>query len=170
MLNYNNFVCTDFAASNPKSRNVLVRQGSCSNSDGYPSGNGCPNITSDIRLKTNISENNDGLDKLLQLKPYYFSYKNDKNNVRHVGVIAQELQKIFPNAVTVGEDGYLQIRFEDMFYALINSVKQLAQKLDDIKTIISSAKADIVKIKADHKDIRKQISSLDMRIKRLERK
>ena len=57
-----------------------------------------------------------------------------------------------------------------MFYALINSIKQLAQKLDNVKTMITSAKSDIIKVKADHKDIRKQISSLDMRIKRLERK
>ena len=171
ILNYNNFVCTDFAQSNPKSINVLVKKGACSNSNGYVAGNGCPNvISSDIRLKSNITANNVGLDKLIQLKPYNFTYKNDDKRVRHVGVIAQDLQKIFPDAVTKDKNGYLQIRFEDMFYALINSIKQLAQKLDNVKTMITSAKSDIIKVKADHKDIRTQISSLDMRIKRLERK
>ena len=80
------------------------------------------------------------------------------------------MQKIFPDAVTKDKNGYLKIRFEDMFYALINSIKQLAQKLDNVKIMITSAKSDLIKIKADHKDIRKQISALDIRIRRLERK
>ena len=170
ILNYNNFVCTEFEQSNPKSNNVLVKKGNCSNDNGYPSGNGCPNITSDIRLKTDITENNVGLDMLTRLEPYYYTYKNDAKKVRHVGVIAQDLQKIFPDAVTKDKNGYLKIRFEDMFYALINSIKQLAQKLDNVKIMITSAKSDLIKIKADHKDIRKQISALDIRIRRLERK
>ena len=39
--------------------------------------------------------------------------------------MAQDLQKIFPDAVAKGDDGYLRIRLEDMFYAVINAVKEL---------------------------------------------
>ncbi len=39
--------------------------------------------------------------------------------------MAQDLQKIFPDAVVKGEDGFLRIRLEDMFYAVINAVKEL---------------------------------------------
>ena len=46
--------------------------------------------------------------------------------------MAQDLQKVFPDAVTKGDDGYLRIRFEDMFYAIINAVKELDAKITAI--------------------------------------
>ena len=39
--------------------------------------------------------------------------------------MAQDLEKIFPKAVFKGDDGFLRIRMEDMFYALVNAVKEL---------------------------------------------
>lgn len=170
ILNFNNYVCKGLVSSNPKSVNMLVKGGNCSTSDGYPSGNGCANVvSSDIRLKYDLTENNDGLDKILQLKPYNFTYKSNPDEPQ-VGVIAQDLQKVFPDAVSKDEKGYLQIRMEDMFYALVNSIKQLAQKVEDIFTKIAQYEKDILTIKSEHKDINKQILVLDKRIKKLERK
>ena len=169
ILNYNNYVCMGLTASNPKSVNMLIKGGICSNSDGYPSGNGCPNISSDIRLKYDITENNDGLEKILQLKPYNYTYKFDADTPQ-VGVIAQDLQNIFPDAVSKDEKGFLQIRLEDMFYALINSVKQLAQKIENIGNQIVQAEKDILSVKSEQNDINKQILVLDKRIRKLERK
>lgn len=170
ILNYNNYVCKGLVASNPKSVNMLIKGGQCSNSDGYPNGNGCPNIiSSDKRLKYDISENNDGLEKILQLKPYNYVYKYDLKTPQ-VGVIAQDLQNVFPNAVTKDEKGFLQIRLEDMFYALVNSVKQLAQKIENIANQIVRAEKDILSVKSEQKDINKQILVLNKRIRKLERK
>ena len=169
ILNFNNYVCQSLAASNPKSVNTLIKGGTCSTSDGYPSGGGCPKITSDRRLKYDITENNDGLNKILKLKPYDYTYKSDENTPQ-VGVMAQDLQKIFPNAVSKDKKGFLQIRFEDMFYALVNSVKELAQKIEDLFTKVAQGQKDLVTIKSEHKDINKQILVLDKRIRKLERK
>ena len=168
ILQYNNFVCKELVSANPKSVNVLFRLGNCSTNNGYPNGSGCPNISSDIRLKTDISPNDEGLDKLLSIQPYNYSYKSEPET-RHVGVIAQELQKIFPNAVSKDENGYLQIRFEDMFYALINSIKQLAKKIDEINANISIIGQDLLSIKSEHKSIKKQISLIELRVKKLEK-
>lgn len=84
---------------------------------------------SDIRLKNLGNPYTDGLDALNKLKFYHYTFKKDKAQTPHVGVIAQELQKVFPNAVTKGSDGYLQIRLEDMFYAAINAIKELNTKV-----------------------------------------
>ena len=56
---------------------------------------------------------------------FNYTFKDNKDKTPHVGVMAQDLQKIFPNAVVKGEDGFLRIRMEDMFYAVINAVKEL---------------------------------------------
>ena len=49
--------------------------------------------TSDLRLKENISENNDGINSILKLMPYNYVFKDDKQHVQQVGVMAQDLQK-----------------------------------------------------------------------------
>lgn len=56
-------------------------------------------IASDRRLKYVGKDNNDGLAKIKQLKVFNYVYKKDTTKTPHVGVIAQDLQKVFPNAV-----------------------------------------------------------------------
>ena len=87
-----------------------------------------PANTSDRRLKYVGKENSDGLAKLRQLKIFNYTFKKDEKKTPHVGVMAQDLQKVFPNAVKKGADGFLTIRMEDMFYAVINAIKELDAK------------------------------------------
>ena len=83
---------------------------------------------SDYRLKYVGQENTAGLDKIRQLKVFNYTFKKDEKKTPHVGVIAQDLQKVFPDAVKKGVDGFLTIRMEDMFYAVINAIKELDSK------------------------------------------
>lgn len=69
-----------------------------------------------------------GLEELNQLKFYHFTFKNDKDKTPQVGVIAQDLQKVFPQAVSKDDGGWLTIRWDEMFYAAINAIKELNTK------------------------------------------
>ena len=82
-------------------------------------------VLSDRRLKNVGKEFTSGLDTIKKLEVFNYKFKDDKTKTPRVGVIAQDLQKIFPDAVVKGEDGFLRIRMEDMFYAVINAVKEL---------------------------------------------
>jgi len=111
------------------------------------------NLTeSDVRLKDVKDEYTLGIDKLNRLKIYNYTFKNNPKDKR-VGVIAQELMKIFPDAVSKNKDGYYSIREEDIFYAMVNALKEFDKK---IKTI-----AD------DIKNMDKLTVSLDAKIKKL---
>ncbi len=112
--------------------------------------------TSDRRLKNVGVEVTSGLDKIKQLKVFNYTFKNDAAKTPRVGVMAQDLQKVFPNAVTKGKDGYLLIRQEDMFYAMVNSIKELDKKISDLFT--TESKKD------------KKIKELEKRIELLEKK
>ena len=70
------------------------------------------------------------MEKIRQLKVFNYTFKKDKSKTPHVGVIAQDLQKVFPDAVKEGKDGFLLIRMEDMFFAMINSIKELDLKYE----------------------------------------
>ena len=98
------------------------------------------------------------MDKIKQLKVYNFTFKDDESKTPHVGVMAQDLQKVFPDAVTKGEDGFLRIRWEDMFYALINAVKEL-----DLRITAENAelKKRVTELEKENKELEKRLSKLE---------
>lgn len=131
----------------------------------------CPNVkTSDRRLKDVISENNDGLAHIEALMPYNFTFKNDKDSKAQVGVMAQDLQKVYPSSVISGKDGYLRIRWDEMFYSMINSIKIIDKKLIKIADSLSEIESDVLQVKSEQKNIKKQIAILNARASKLERK
>ena len=62
-------------------------------------------MLSDIRLKTNLIL----LCIISGIKVYRFDYINGAKN--QIGVIAQEIKDITPNAVTMTEDGYYMVNY-----------------------------------------------------------
>ena len=101
---------------------------------------------SDLRLKYVGKESQSGLDKIKQLKVFNYTFKKDETKTPHVGVIAQDLQKVFPDAVKKGTDGFLSIRFEDMFFAMINAIKELDLKYQAQETRINELEARIERL------------------------
>ena len=100
-------------------------------------------IFSDERLKDVSSVSTAGLEEINALKIKNYTYKADKNKTPHVGVIAQELQKVFPNSVVEGSDGYLRIKQEEMFYAMINSIKELDEQDKELQNEIPKTNKQI---------------------------
>ncbi len=132
---------------------------------------------SDIRLKDVGSEFSGGLEELSKLKFYNYTFKKDKTKQAHVGVIAQDLQKVFPASVKTGRDGFLEIRWDEMFYAVINAVKELNNKMSVIIEKISNLDARTDKqqalIEAQSKALDEQqvqIKNLSDRIDKLEKR
>ena len=63
---------------------------------------------SDLRLKDNVTKIESKIDSLEKLNIYEFDWKDGSGHVE-AGFIAQELQKVYPELVVEGEDGYLGI-------------------------------------------------------------
>jgi prepilin-type N-terminal cleavage/methylation domain-containing protein len=120
-------------------------------------------MKSDRRLKNISGANNDGLDKLMQLNVFNFTFKQDKKKMPHVGVIAQDLQKVFPNAVMKDKKGYLMIRWDEMFYCMLNSIKELAAKVTNIDSRVT-------KLEKENQALKTQNQMLEKRLVRLEKK
>ena len=116
---------------------------------------------SDRRLKNVGDAFKGGLEELKKLDLYHFTFKNDENKTPHVGVMAQDLQKVFPDAVTKGDDGYLRIRMEDMFYAVINAVKELDTKITALTEQVKSYFDKVDKLEATIEAQQKTIETLE---------
>jgi endosialidase-like protein len=98
-------------------------------SAGKPGGGSWTNA-SDIRLKDIDGKYKKGLDEIVKLQPIRFHYK--ENNARgysserdEIGFIAQDVQKLFPESVTVGDDGYLDMNVHAINVATVNAIQDL---------------------------------------------
>lgn len=66
-----------------------------------------------------------------------FLKKEDKEMTsrRHYGVDASELQKVYPNLVLEGQDGYLSVNYLEMVPLIIRSIQELKQEIDELAEI-----------------------------------
>ena len=85
---------------------------------------------SDRKMKENISkvEQKDMLAKISKLNGYVYNLKNDKDKKKKYGVIAQELQKEFPEMVEKGPNGLLAVDYNQLIAVLLETVKELNKK------------------------------------------
>jgi len=77
-------------------------------------------VSSDARLKQDVQPYELGLNELLQLQTVRYRYRDDEKHGLssqrdHTGVIAQEVQKVFPEAVIKDQDGYLALQPDAIF-------------------------------------------------------
>ncbi|NND32737.1 MAG: tail fiber domain-containing protein [Saprospiraceae bacterium] len=88
--------------------------------------------TSDLRLKENIKNLENPLEKVLALRGVAFNWKNDEEAGRRIGVIAQEVEKIMPELVFSNPvDGYLGVRYQELTALLIEAIKQQQRLIKD---------------------------------------
>jgi hypothetical protein len=93
---------------------------------------------SDIRMKKDLEIIERPIEKVKQLNGYTYAWK-DKDNERHVGVVAQEVKKILPEAVKKNEDGYYSVAYGNMVALLIEAIKEQQKQIDDLKEKVGEA-------------------------------
>ena len=98
------------------------------------------NTTSDERLKQGITDSEIGLDRLLKIKVRDYSYKSDPTGKVLQGFVAQELNEVYGEAVTVGsnqvdENGLLtnpwQVDYGKLTPLLVKGIQDLDMKVEN---------------------------------------
>ena len=77
------------------------------------------------------------LQSVVSLKGYNYYLRNEKNPNLQTGFIAQEIQKIFPELVNTGSDGYLSVDYIGLIPHLVESVKSLKSENEFLKERLS---------------------------------
>ena len=112
------------------------------------------NITaysSDGRLKENVVTINNALAKLKQIRGVYYDWKAIVDGLgfhpvdrSDIGVIAQEVGKIIPQAIkpapfdtkdgaSISGENYITVQIEKIIPLLIEAIKELSDQVDDLK-------------------------------------
>ena len=120
--------------------------------------------TSDQRLKSNIEEITDSLDKLKKLTGYTYDKRSDLTPNEHTytsheaGLIAQEVQKVLPEAVTSsGDESLLAVNSYAVQALQINATKELDAKVEaneeTIAVLTSKVEAQALQLEAQQQQI-----------------
>ena len=102
--------------------------------------------TSDERLKENIIPIPLALDKVNELNGVTFDWKDGYEDVHQfegedIGVIAQDVEKVIPHITNVNKQhGYYGVKYEKLTPLLIEAIKELSQKVNDLEKEIKRLK------------------------------
>ena len=86
-------------------------------------------LTKRVRCTTGGS-----LDKIAGMHGYEFDWNDNSEYDGHdVGVVAQEVEAVFPEVVRTNASGYKAVRYEKLVPVLIQAVKELHEKVEHIE-------------------------------------
>ena len=85
------------------------------------------------------------LNKIIKLNGMYYEWNEKMTEITGVsgyshGVIAQEVQKEFPEMVEMQEDGYLTVDYIQLIPVIIESIKELNNKIENLNEIVKDLK------------------------------
>ncbi len=85
-------------------------------------------LGSSERFKTDIATMPELSDKLAQLRPVTFHYKTDPKSIQQYGLIAEEVDKVYPELVIRDDHGEIQgVRYEELAPMLLNEIQEQHQ-------------------------------------------
>lgn len=102
-------------------------------------------MPSDIRLKKNVETLTGVLQKIDNLRGVRYEFIDRQKYAAgpQIGVIAQELQREFPELVTKKPDGYLAVNYTQLTAVLIQAIKELQQEVVLLKQTLNSQQTEI---------------------------
>ena len=120
-------------------------------------GGGSWGTYSDVRLKRLTGSFDAGLSQILKVKPVRYHYKEDnalgiRDRDEHVGLVAQEVQKVIPEAVTENSQGYLLVNNDPILWTMLNAIKEqqalINKQQRQIKQLTSQMGAILTSLKS----------------------
>lgn len=134
-------------------------------------------LTSDIRYKEDIAPLENVLEKILKIRGVSYNWKAEEfpekqfNDRRQIGVIAQEVERQFPEVVDTNKDGFKSVNYPALVSPLIEAVKALYRDLFGVKAV-QHAQTRQIASKADKEEIKKlkeENAEIKLRLEKLEK-
>jgi len=100
---------------------------------------------SDIRKKENIKCIENVSEKIEKLHGYSFNFKEDLQKKKKLGLLAQEIKEILPEAVTEDNDGYLSVSYNAIIPVMIEYMHEISDKMKNILNEVNVLKEKIEK-------------------------
>jgi hypothetical protein len=131
---------------------------------------------SDVRLKKNIQPYSPVLDKLVQLQPVTYDWRVEEYpqfrfpSNRATGLIAQEVEKVFPDMVSTDEGGYKRVNYGELSYLMLQAIRELKVEKDELQEEMKTKEAQWeVQFRAQEQwaslqELQQQMAALEARL------
>jgi hypothetical protein len=99
-------------------------------------------VSSDERLKDNISTIPNPISKISQIRGVEFDWNEEAYSHLYghdVGVLAQDVKKVMPEVVATRDDGYMAVRYEKMVPLLIEGIKSQQAQIKELQDRLDEA-------------------------------
>ncbi|EQC48153.1 endosialidase chaperone, partial [Bacteriovorax sp. BSW11_IV] len=119
-------------------------------------------LTSDERFKTDIQVIENATEKLKQLVGVSYVWRRDEfpdrhfNDRKQIGVIAQDVEKIFPELVDKDAKGYMSVNYPGLIAPLIQSVKEQDERISELE----NSHREIASLKEENESLKKEVSDM----------
>ena len=116
-------------------------------------GGGSWGTYSDGRLKNLNGSFNSGLSQVLKLNPVRYRYKADnalgiRDTDEHIGVVAQDVQRVIPEAVTENSKGYLLVNNDPIIWSMLNAIKEQQGEIRALKAELRATRQSLQTVNA----------------------
>ena len=118
------------------------------------------NTVSDKSLKKNVTQLTDAVEKLMLIRGVYFDWNQSEEtglllkDGRQIGVIAQDVEKVYPEIVMTNDKGYKMVDYTKFAPILLEAVKEQQQQIDTFK--------------AENDELRSELEALREKVDRIE--
>ena len=138
-------------------------------------------VASSARYKKDIQDMGATSDRLMKLRPVTFRYKTDEHGTRQYGLIAEEVEHVYPELIAYDIDGKVEtVRYSMLTSMLLNEVqkqnrgeRQLVGQVEELSAQLTEAKVQVAaanaKIERQDRELATLKGSLAQRLAVLER-
>jgi hypothetical protein len=116
-------------------------------------------INSDSRLKANIISLGSTLAKLLQIDGKTYTMKKDENKKQKIGVLAQDIEKVFPELVSES-NGVKSVNYQGLVPVLINALKEQDSKMNEQDSKMNEQDTKLNKQQAEIDELKAIVNKL----------
>ena len=109
---------------------------------------------SDLRYKKDITPFGEVLDRVTELRPVHYFWRADEFPEKHFGdrqsygLIAQDVEQVFPDLVTTNEDGYKTVNYSKLPLIAIQAIRELEERNQSLQRQIDALAAVVAELRS----------------------
>ncbi len=136
--------------------------------------------TSDARLKNILGDYEYGLNEIRQLQTRWFRYKSDNpyslpDDQDFMGVVAQELMQVIPEAVREDQNGYYTVNTDPILWALVNAAGDLDRQCrateedqGNLQALVEAHDRALASLQSEQGQQKQKMGQLEDRLRQME--
>ena len=114
---------------------------------------------SDSRIKNIIEPISNALSKVELLNPVLYSWKNDETNEPHPGLIAQDVLKVQPEAVSSDKDGMYGVRYTELVPLAFAAIKEISAKNAALEARLAALEQSLATATANNSSLESKLAA-----------